>query len=231
MDSKEQMQKTQLNTSKINFNDLEILHLQKPTLKNSYISVKKNGEILLKTPKVSSAFVQKLLIQREPWIRKQLKNIESFNSLSINFQDEVLLFGEIFSIDSDEAEELRESLAKIDTSNEEAILKCYYRFYKSFATFYLTQRVEYFAEVMKLSFSEIKFKKMRSRWGSCSSRGVITLNIELVKIDKKLIDFIVVHELSHLVHMNHSKKFHAHVCEYIPEAKALNRELKAIHLL
>lgn len=225
------MQKIQLSTCKINFNDLEILHLQKTTLKNSYISVKKNGEILLKTPKVSNEFIQKLLIQREPWIRKQLKTIESIKPLNINLQDEVLLFGEIFSVDTEEASELRELLQKVDTLNQEAILKCYEKFYKSFAALYLTQRVEHFAEIMKLSYSEIKFKKMRRRWGSCSSRGVITLNTELIKIDKRLIDFIVVHELSHLVHMNHSKKFHAHVYEYIPEAKALNKELRAICLL
>ncbi|MFA5462216.1 MAG: SprT family zinc-dependent metalloprotease [Sulfurimonas sp.] len=220
-----------MSTNKINFNDLEILHLQKTTLKHSYISVKKNGEIVLKTPKVSNTFIQKLLTQRESWIRKQLKIINSSKSLSVNLQDEILLFGEVFSIDTDEAIELRDSLTKVYTSNQEAILKCYDKFYKNFASSYLTQRVEHYAEVMKLSFSEIKFKKMRSRWGSCSSRGVITLNIELIKIDKKIIDFIVVHELSHLVHMNHSKKFHSLVCEYIPEAKALNKELRAICLL
>lgn len=220
-----------LNIDKFSFNDLEILHLQKTTLKNSYISVKKNGEIVLRTPKVSTAFIKKLLIQREPWIRKQLKLVESYKPLNINLQDEVLLFGELFSIDIDEAKELRELLQRVDVSNQEAVLKCYDKFYKSFAAIYLTQRVEYHAEIMKLSFSEIKFKKMRSRWGSCSSKRVITLNTELMKIDKKLIDFIVVHELSHLVHMNHSKKFHALVCEYIPQAKALNKELRAICLL
>lgn len=225
------MQKTQLNTSKISFNDLEILHLQKTTLKNSYLSIKKNGEILLKTPKVSNTFIKKLLIQREPWIRKQLKIISSSKPLEMNLQDEVLLFGEVFSIDIAEASELRDSLVKVDVSNQEAILKCYDKFYKDFAAIYLAQRVKYYAEVMKLSFNEIKFKKMKSRWGSCSSKRVITLNIELIKIDKKLIDFIVVHELSHLVHMNHSKKFHSLVCEYIPEAKALNKKLRAICLL
>lgn len=231
MDLKKLMQKTLLNTSKINFNDLEILHLQKTTLKNSYLSIKKSGEILLKTPKVSSAFIQRLLTQRESWIRKQLKIIDSSKPLTVNLQDEILLFGEILSIDTDEAIELRDSLTKVDTSNQDAILKCYDKFYKNFAALYLSKRVEHYAEVMKLSYSEIKFKKMKSRWGSCSSRRVITLNVELIKIDKNIIDFIVVHELSHLVHMNHSKKFHSLVCEYIPDAKALNKELRAISLL
>ena len=83
---------------------------------------------------------------------------------------------------------------------------------------------------MNLDYSEIKFRKMKSRWGSCNSKGVITLNTQLIKIDKELIDYIIVHELAHLTHMNHSKRFHNLVELYIPNHKELNRKLKAIHL-
>jgi len=219
-----------LSISKINFNNLEILHVQKRALKNSYISVKKSGVITLKTSNVSDDYIQNLLAKKEFWIRKQLQIVQKNPPLQVNLQDEVLLFGEIFSVDIDEACALRKELERVDISNMEIVSKCYDKFYKNYAKNYLTQRVEHYSKIMGLSFSEIKFRKMRSRWGSCSSRGVITLNIELIKIDKRLIDFIVVHELSHLVHMNHSKKFHSLVECYIPDAKALNRELRAIHL-
>jgi len=219
-----------LNISKINFNDLEILHVRNRALKNSYISVKKNGLITVKTSNVSDDYVQNLLAKKELWIRKQLQKIQNNPQIEISLQDEVLLFGEIFSVDIDDAKELRKELEKVDVLNAEVISKCYDRFYKNYAKNYLIPRVEHYSQIMKLSFSEIKFRKMRSRWGSCSSTGVITLNIELIKINKKLIDFIVVHELAHLVHMNHSKKFHSLVERYIPDAKALNRELKAIQL-
>jgi predicted metal-dependent hydrolase len=217
--------------NKINFNDLEIIHLCKPKLKNSYISVKKNGNITLKTPNVSKNYIENLLLKRESWIRKQLKILEQNPPKTMNIQDEVLLFGDVLSIDDDEAKELRDYLKKTDTSNIESVLRCYDKYYKKYAIGYLSQRVDYFSREMNLSYGGIKFRKMRSRWGSCSSIGTITLNTELMKIDKRLIDFVVVHELAHLVHMNHSKKFHSLVNQYIPDSRVLNQELKHFSLL
>jgi len=219
-----------LNINEIYFNNLHIIHICKTNLKNSYISVKRTGEITLKTPKVSSEYIAKLLKDRESWIRQQLKTVQSNPSKKINIQDEVLLFGEIFSIDSDEVKDLRDALVNIDTSNIANILKKYDLFYKRYAQNYIVPRVQHYSKVMNLIYSDIKFRKMRSRWGSCSSKGIITLNTELIKIEKKFIDYIIVHELAHLVHMNHSKKFHLLVEEYIPNAKALNRELKHFSL-
>lgn len=219
-----------MNINEIYFNNLHIIHICKTNLKNSYISVKRTGEITLKTPKVSNEYIAKLLKDRESWIRKQLKTVQSNLSKKINIQDEVLLFGEIFSIDSDEVKDLRDALVNIDTSNIANILKKYDLFYKRYAQNYIAPRVQHYSEVMNLIYSDIKFRKMRSRWGSCSSKGIITLNTELIKIEKKFIDYIIVHELAHLVHMNHSKKFHLLVEEYIPNAKALNRELKYFSL-
>lgn len=219
-----------MSINEINFNDLKILHLCKENLKNSYISVKKNGEITLKTPKVSNGYIQNLLKEKESWIRKQLHAVEKNQLKKINIQDEVMLFGEVFSIDADEAKELREYLKNVAVSNDDNISKCYDRFYKNYAQNYITPRVAYYSNIMNLRYSEIKYRKMRSRWGSCSSKGVITLNTGLIKIDKRLIDFIVVHELAHLSHMNHSKKFHSLVECYMPDAKALNRELRHFSL-
>ena len=196
-----------MSISKIIFRDLQILHLRKPELKNSYISVKKNGEIILKTPKVSDDFVQKLLLQRESWIRNQLQKVSSLQTLSVVLEDEILLFGEVFSIDIDEAKELRESLQKVKISNKESVIRCYERFYKNYARSYITQRAAHFAQVMQLHYSDLKFKKMRSRWGSCSSKGIIVFNTEL----------------------NHSREFHALVRRYIPDAATLNQKLKMLH--
>jgi len=95
---------------------------------------------------------------------------------------------------------------------------------------FLRDRVEYFAQEMNLDFKELKFKKMKSRWGSCSSSKIITLNSELTKLRSELIDYVVVHELSHLVHMNHSKEFHAFVDKYLPQSKVFRSELKKITL-
>lgn len=216
--------------NKIIFKDLEIEHVCKPTLKNSYISVNKSAKIVLRTPKVSQNFITDLLTKKEDWIRKHLLSAASNKPEIVNLEDELLLFGDIYSIDVQEARELREFLSALKIQNKKNILRCYDNFYKLYANKYLTPRTLHFSRIMNLDYKEIKFKKMKSRWGSCSSLGVITLNIELVKIKKELIDYVIVHELAHLVHMNHSKNFHNLVQKYIINSRLIRQELKKIHL-
>ncbi|MFK5936770.1 MAG: SprT family zinc-dependent metalloprotease [Sulfurimonas sp.] len=213
------------------FKEFEVEHICKPKLKNSYISVKNSSKIVIKTPRVSKAFIQNLLHEKENWIRKQLSKFEKNKVHVVNLEDEVLLFGDVISIDSDEVRFLRERLERLKNLNEKNILKSYDTFYKHLSNQYLVQRVEKFSRLMNLNYNSLKFRKMKSRWGSCSSGKVITLNSELIKIKKELIDYVVVHELAHLVHMNHSKNFHNFVEYYLPNAKLLRGELKIIQMI
>lgn len=216
--------------NKILFKEISIKHICKPTLKNTYISVSRNAEVILKTPKVSQSFIFNLLQEKENWIRKQLLKAERNPPKTVNLEDEILLFGEIYSIDIDEAQKLRELLQRIRVNTKENIIKCYDKFYKEFARIHLIPRVEYYSALMGLNYKDIKFKKMRSRWGSCSTDKIITFNTELIKVQKELIDYVVVHELAHLVHMNHSKSFHSLVDDYLPSSQALRKELKNISI-
>lgn len=216
--------------NKIIFKDIEIEHICKPSLKHSYISVNKHAKVVLKTPKVDKNFINDLLEKKESWIRKALLKTSQNLPKTVNLEDEVMLFGDIYSIDIDEAKELRELLERLRVNSQKNVLRCYDDFYKQYAKRYLVKRVEYFSKIMGLDYSEIRFRKMKSRWGSCSSKKVITLNSELIKVKKELIDYVVVHELSHLVHMNHSKKFHALVDKYIANSKQVRKELKSIAL-
>jgi len=215
----------------ISYNDITAKLIINPKLKNSYIKIEHNGEITLKTPYKSNSFALDMLRQREGWIKKQLSKIENYTTYSVNIEDEVLLFGDILSIDMPQAKGLRERLQKLRLPNKKNILKAYDAFYKEIAKEYITQRVEYFSILMQLKYSEIKYRKMKSRWGSCSSKRVLTFNSELIKLDKKLIDYVVVHELSHLVHMNHSKAFHQLVESYLDGSKELRKELRSTRLL
>ena len=216
--------------NEIIFKDLSVEHICKPRLKNSYISVHQESKIILKTPRVSKQFINNLLLDKEKWIRKQLLKLSQNIPQKINIEDELLLFGEVYSIDIDEATYLRQKLNRLRKNSQTNISKCYDDFYKHCSSEYLIPRVEYFANKMDLKFSVIKFRKMKSRWGSCSSQRVITLNSELMKVKKELIDYVIVHELAHLVHMNHSKNFHSLVENYLPSSKVLRRELKSISL-
>ena len=94
----------------------------------------------------------------------------------------------------------------------------------------LSNRVAYFAQEMSLSYSQLKFRKMKRRWGSCSSLGVITLNKALFFVAQELVDYVIVHELAHLQHMNHSKEFHALVRQYLPKEREYRKLLQQIKL-
>jgi len=223
--------------NEISFKDLTIEHICKTSLKHSYISVKPlkseifpHAKIVLKTPKVSQRFIINLLEEKESWIRKQLSKTAQHKGQSVNLEDEVLLFGEIYSIDVQEAKILRELLQKSKLDTKINILKCYDTFYKEYSKLHIIPRVEYFANLMALSYEEIKFRKMKSRWGSCSSKRVITFNTALLKTPHEFIDYVIVHELAHLVHMNHSKNFHSLVQNYIPHAITIRKKFKNIRI-
>lgn len=71
-------------------------------------------------------------------------------------------------------------------------------------------------------------KKMKTRWGSCSSKGNINLNLHLIKLPEQCIKEVILHELCHLVHFNHSKEFYALMTAEMPDWKLWKKELKFV---
>jgi len=216
--------------NKFIFNGIAIEHIVKVNLKHSYISVSKESKVVLKTSKVSKSFINELLTSKELWIKKQLMKTKQNKPIKVNLTEEVLLFGKVYPIKEQEVRTLQELLLKLKNKTEEKVVKCYDNFYKQMASSYLTPRLKYFANKMNLNFNEVKYKKLKSRWGSCSNQKMITLNIQLLKVQKELIDYVIVHELAHLVYMNHSKEFHTLIEKYLKNSKLLRKKLKEINL-
>ncbi len=88
-------------------------------------------------------------------------------------------------------------------------------------------RFEYWQQRMQLRAGRVTFRLMSSRWGSCNhATRAISINVRLALYPEECTDYIIVHELAHLVHPDHSPRFWALVAEYIPGWKNLRRKLR-----
>ncbi len=98
--------------------------------------------------------------------------------------------------------------------------------YREQARLFLTERVQYFANLYKFQYLQIKITSARTRWGSCSGRGTISFAWRLIMAPPEIIDYVVLHELAHTVHHNHSHEFWHLVQSMQPDYAAKRKWLK-----
>lgn len=91
-----------------------------------------------------------------------------------------------------------------------------------------TERVAFYAAQMGVTYAHITLRNQKTRWGSCSSKGNLNFNYQLYFLPEELMDYVIVHELAHRVHMNHSPEFWALVAQHCPEYQERRARLKAI---
>ncbi len=88
------------------------------------------------------------------------------------------------------------------------------------------RKVEYYAPLVGVTYGRITIRNQKTRWGSCSSKGNLNFNVALMRAPIEVLDYVVVHELCHRLHLNHSKEFWAEVARIIPDYKKYEKWLK-----
>ena len=118
--------------------------------------------------------------------------------------------------------------SSINTSKrvEQAINK----YYENLADSEISFSMEKMMRQTGLMPESFKVRNFKRAWGNCSSKKVISLNKDLVKYSRDAIDYVCLHELCHLKHMNHSKEFWKLVGTYMPSYKISEKELKNIRI-
>ena len=98
--------------------------------------------------------------------------------------------------------------------------------YKSITPEIVLPLVEKYSEIMGLFPNKVSFRFNKSRWGSCSYKNSIIFNYYLAKLPIELIEYVVVHELSHIKHKHHQKSFWDEVAKVLPDVKLRRKKLR-----
>ncbi len=178
--------------------------INKRNVRHCYLRIVENNSIQITANKYFSVDDAKdLIFRKEDWILKHLNK----KSATIS-EDEFYYLGEKFE--------------KKDFEDFDLIT-----FYRNKAASIITPIVNNQANIMQLFPKVIKYRNNKSRWGSCSHDNTINLNLNLLKFPASVIEYVVIHELSHIKHKNHSKKFWDLVEKYCPEYKECEKKLKS----
>lgn len=91
----------------------------------------------------------------------------------------------------------------------------------------LTSRLNQLAKKHGFRYNKVSIRRQRTRWGSCSHKNNISLNMKMVKLPDELMDYVILHELVHTRIHNHSKKFWAELGKYVENARGMAKKLRA----
>lgn len=207
---------------KINNNLYNLEIIKKKTTKNTYIRVKDDGTIYVTTNSfVSDKKIIKLIEDNLESIKKMIEKKEKKK----NNENYFWYLGEKYDI--------------VYTNNEDIILgdtKAFIpremdidKWYKRQASILFKKRLDYNYNIFsrKIPYPSLTIRKMTSRWGVCNTKlKRVTLNLELMKKDPICLDYVIMHELSHLIYGDHSKTFWSLVEENFPNYKKVRKLMK-----
>jgi len=197
------------------------------------LMISKSGEIIVRAPKkVSMDKIFEFVNEKEKWITKHLNIIKKNNELNFDIKnyDSVLILGKKY--------EVRQiaGIKRIEVSKNEIIYPISWeksifihrleKFLREQAKTILEQRIEYFAELMQIDYNSFSVKNYKARWGCCSKKGDIIINYKAIMLPHYIIDYILIHELSHLFEFNHSSKFYQIVASVMSSWKKARKDLK-----
>jgi predicted metal-dependent hydrolase len=94
----------------------------------------------------------------------------------------------------------------------------------------LATRLNYLAQKHGFKYNRLFIRNQKTRWGTCSSKNNISLNMNLIRLPQELQDYVILHELVHIKHKNHSKKFWAQMDKLVGDGKKLRKRMRGYRL-
>jgi len=179
--------------------------------------------------------IDRFVASKEKWIKSRLIRTqeqavqrESFN---IDYGDMILYRGKMYPI----AQNAGNRAVFIDETfyvppglSPDEIKAACVKIYKKLAKLDINEKVQYFAGRLSVKPTAVKINSAKTRWGSCSAKKSLNFSWRLIMADDDVIDYVVVHELSHIIELNHSNRFWSIVSGILPDNKERQKRLKEL---
>ena len=168
---------------------------------------------------VSKKVIDEFVHEQEAWIKEQMDK----NSILKN-NDIVELLGESFHLHFIDVPRCYVEKDQLYLFPNKELIQ---RFLKKNAKQYIDLRFEFFCEQLQIHNISLQYGFYKSKWGSCTpKKHKICFNVNLIFMPLEFIDVIILHELAHLYHLNHSKDFYDLLCTWLPEYKQVMKKYK-----
>ena len=199
----------------LDFYGLSVLVNFKTNVKAMRLRVGKDAKITLSMPFYST---QKMALSFLETHRIWLENSYKKALLNLPKDDEMKFLGQIYKIKFDESVKLPFFEDKfIITPN----LKALERFKKARAKELFLELVSYYQPHINKPVSRIVIRDSKTRWGSCNhAKGYLNFSLSLIERDPRFVEYVVLHELAHLIHANHGADFYALIAQIMPDFRA-----------
>jgi predicted metal-dependent hydrolase len=195
------------------------------------LQINKNAELIVRSPnRLSIKKIEQFINEKSAWIDKNLNLIRTKKPQKPNYieNENFLYLGNYYSLRLNKNYPQKLSFDgeffKLNTNaNGSAEFLVWYK--NAFQKIALP-RLEYYAKKYNFDYQQVRLKAQKTLWGSCSGVNNINLNYLLIGAPIAIIDYVIVHELCHIVHKNHSKNFWNLVFSILPNYKTSKRWLK-----
>ena len=197
------------------------------------LSINENADLVVRAPhRASYDEIQKFISEKSAWIDNKQRLIKARLEDNLNqfSSAQCLYLGSLYplKIDNSNVEPIsfNGQMFTITNVNKERISLSLKSWYKKRFIEVALPRLSYFSDKHNLKVNQVRVKEQKTLWGSCSSKNNINLNYLLIMAPMKVIDYVIVHELVHTIHKNHSAKFWQKVETIMPNYKDARYWLK-----
>ncbi|MCI7767458.1 MAG: M48 family metallopeptidase [Oscillospiraceae bacterium] len=202
--------------------------------KSVALSIDKEGRLIVRAPFGFPEYrIREIVNEKADWINKHSSAAEiraaKRNDRLSRPPEALPLFGELRAVSHEEPYGYIDGVIHIPGNMTlEELLPYLHRLYARIAKEYLVPRVWAAAKEMGFDISAVRINSAGTRWGSCSAKKSINLSQKLIVADTEAIDYVIVHELCHTVHLDHSADFWALVEQFVPDHKKCRDKLAEV---